>query len=65
MFRFSSFASRSKLIKRAFSSTYETHINQEQLIHIRQNLLDILLWVRLIGLIEFTDFTIRHIDFFK
>jgi hypothetical protein len=71
MFRFSSFATKgkSKLFAftkaRAFSSTYEAHLTEQQLLRVNQNVLDILLWVRWIGIIEFTDFAIRHIEYIK
>jgi hypothetical protein len=69
MFRFSSFGTKgtSKLFAftKAFSSTYEAHLTEQQLIRINLNVLDILLWVRLIGIVEFTDFAVRHVEYFK
>jgi hypothetical protein len=67
MFRFSSFATKSKLFSftKAFSSTYEAHLKEEQLLRANQTLLGILLWVRWIGIFEITDFAIRHIEFIK
>lgn len=67
MFRFSSFATKGKTkpLTKNFSSIYEAHILEEQFIHVKKNFLDILLWVRLIGIVEVTDFAIRHIDYIK
>lgn len=71
MFRFSSFANigKSKLFSftkaRPFSSVYEAHLKEEQLIRVNKSLLDILLWVRWIGIIQITDFAIRRIEYIK
>lgn len=53
MFRFSSFATKGKsrlsTCTRAFSSIYEAHLNEQQLLRVNQNLLDILLWIGIHG----------------
>ncbi len=69
MFRFSSFATKGKSklfsIRNVFSSTYEAHLKEEQLIHINQNILNVLLWVRVIGTIELCNHAVKILEIFK